>query len=366
MQLKLFIARFPFCASEHPDGTDWLVSTVIKAKADSRISEVLHQKIDDTPITMSRNRAVKQALANKADVLLMLDSDMSPDLPLAGAKPFWDTSFNYLWQHFGKGPCVIAAPYCGPPPHEVPYIFRWCTFQGDNPNPDVRLEMFSREEAATRIGFETVAALPTGLILIDLRAIERIPRPWFDYEWKDEERSEKASTEDVYFTRNLSLAGVPQVANWDAWAGHVKRKTVSKPQLLTSDAVSEQFRDAIDRRVKSNEKVMVVQGETPAFMTCMHIWNGGKCQLCGLDYGDFCDAEVAARRFANERRAEAAHNRKSYEEAKKIQSGFTDCWDGKTDARFPIDYSKIAGDPNRRVTVHGVPSIQHLATNHTE
>lgn len=243
-KVSVLVARFPFGASEHPDTSDWMISTIGKMKADERIGEVLATRVDDTPITMSRNRVLKQALDSKSDFCLMLDSDMAPDLAIPGAKPFWDTSFDFALNH--EGPCVVAAPYCGPPPNENVYVFRWARVQGDHPNPDLRLEQYPREEAAGRIGFEEVGALPTGLILIDMRAIPLLPPPWFEYEWKDPPfNTEKGSTEDVFFTRNLSNVGVPQYVAWDSWAGHWKSKCVSKPQVMTCESVRAQLREAV-------------------------------------------------------------------------------------------------------------------------
>ena len=75
----------------------------------------------------------------------------------------------------------------------------------------------------------------------------------------DEEETEKATTEDVYFTRNLSLAGVPNYVNWDSWAGHVKRKVVGKPTLLTADSVRESFREAVMANRRANERLTFIE-----------------------------------------------------------------------------------------------------------
>ena len=74
--------------------------------------------IADTPITMCRNRAVQAAQQMSYDLLMMVDSDMSPDLHIKepGAKRFWDSSFDFIYSRLGK-PTVIGAPYCGPPLH---------------------------------------------------------------------------------------------------------------------------------------------------------------------------------------------------------------------------------------------------------
>lgn len=257
-KISVMFARFPFGGSEHPDCADWLVPTILKAKADPRIGEILHTRVDDTPITMSRNRVLKEALTRKVDIVCMLDSDMRPDLPLPNAKPFWDTSFDFMLDH--NGPCVIAAPYCGPPPWENVYIFQWSRRQSENPNADISLEQYSREDAQQRGGIEQVAALPTGLCLIDMRSLQFIKHPWFDYEYEDEYETKKATTEDVFFTRNLSLAGVPQYVNWDAWAGHHKRKCVGKPSLLTVDSVRNEFREALSKGMSNTERLITVRG----------------------------------------------------------------------------------------------------------
>ncbi len=258
MPARVMIARFPFCNVENPDLTDWLVKTVLEMKSDPRVGDILHMKVDDTPITMGRNRACKFALEKGCDLLLMLDSDIKPDVPEPGARPFWRSSFDFMLQH--NGPCCVAAPYCGMPPHENVFIFHWMKKQTDNPNADLSLEQYTREQATKMAGIQEAAALPTGVFLMDMRALKFIGLPWFDYEYTDQYQTEKATTEDVYFTRNLSLAGVPQYCNWDAWAGHHKRKLVGKPKPLTVESVRDQFREAIASGRSSHEKLIDVAG----------------------------------------------------------------------------------------------------------
>lgn len=254
------VARFPHGGAEHPDVTDWLVENAQKMKADPRISQVRPWRRDDTPITMSRNNAIELALKSGIDFLLMIDSDMAldcylpshsiaPDWTDPRAKPFWDTSFNFAYRKRQEGQAVVVgAPYCGPPPYENVYVFHWQTLQGDMPEgdtSDLTLEQYTRDHAATMQGIQECAALPTGLILIDMKAIEKLSKPWFYYEWDNELETGKASTEDVTFTRDLSLRGIKQYCNWDAWAGHWKRKLVGKPRPITASQVSKAFTDAV-------------------------------------------------------------------------------------------------------------------------
>ena len=265
---SILIAQFPYRGSTRQSVSDWLVETVCRMKSNPRIGEIRHASFDDTPIPMTRNRACKTALELGCDLVLMVDNDMAPDLPLPGRRPFWDEAFDLLTAH--PGPAIAAAPYCGPPPHENVYIFRWANRQSDVPDADFQLVQFSREEAAFRSGPERVAALPTGLILIPSKALERIPRPWFRYEYGDSDESRKSTTEDVYFTRNAGLVGIPVYCLWDSWAGHWKSKCVSKPQPMTCDRVAEEMRAALLRPASDERYVEVPDEGIPVGAPCVN------------------------------------------------------------------------------------------------
>lgn len=254
-------------SSEVPDIREWMVPLVAQASKDPRIENIRIWNLADTPITMTRNRAVLQAREYGVDVLVMVDSDMKPDM-IPGATPFFQSSFDFLVNHYPKGPCVIGAPYCGPPPVECVYVFRWQNMQSHNPNPDFQLEMYDRHTAVKMSGIQECAALPTGLIMYDMRAFALTEpktdgdKPWFYYEWKDRYAAEKASTEDVTQTRDLSLVGTqklgynPVFCNWDSWAGHWKPKCVGKPVFLEAAHISDKLKQCWEAGVESNVKVV--------------------------------------------------------------------------------------------------------------
>ena len=262
MKADVMLARFPGGGTEHTPCVDWLMDAEQALRTHPQVGRYARYKIDDTPITMGRNRAMKVAKEQGFDFLLMVDSDMDPDYYLGAdprAVPFLEVAVPFLLAH--PGPAVIGVPYCGPPPHENVYVFRWRNKQSDHPNVDIELAQYTREEAAVMGGVGEVAALPTGLILIDMRCYDLVrdakraavgphgkPTPFFYYEWTDDDATDKASTEDVTFSRDLSWAGVKQYCAWDSWAGHVKKKTVGKPQPYTPDMVSESIRTAIVNR----------------------------------------------------------------------------------------------------------------------
>lgn len=272
-KLSVMISRFPYggnggYSSEIPEIADWLVETTLEMGRDERISEVIPWRVSDTPVSMCRNRAVLAAKQHQCDFLLMIDSDNVPDYELKrgdkSAKPFWKTAFDFLYQHYDKGPAVIAAPYCGPPPHENVYVFQISNKESEHANIDFQVDQFTRHQAAERTGIEQVAALPTGLILFDVRAFDLLPPPWFYYEWTDRFEAHKASTEDVTATRDmmfhvhLEKGYLPLYVAWDCWAGHVKPKIVGKPQIIKMDQVSQKLVEAARRGQDSREGVRVM------------------------------------------------------------------------------------------------------------
>lgn len=251
---SVLIARFPYGGIEPSKGVDWLLKILPAIKSDKRISEVSTITLDDTPITMTRNKACRIALEHNVDFLLMIDNDVVPDWH--ASRPFWDSSFQFLVDF--KQPAIVAAPYCGPPPLENIYVFRWRTHESDKPDDemDVSLQQYTREEAFDRVGIEEVAALPTGLLLMSVAVLKnpRLTKPWFCYEYTDDYCTEKATTEDVYFTRNASLAGIPVFCNWDSWAGHIKKKVVGKPNILTADLFRQRVQEIIRNQKDSSIK----------------------------------------------------------------------------------------------------------------
>jgi FkbM family methyltransferase len=245
-----------------PDIAFWWAKIRTQSKDDPRIEKWSYAAYSDTPVTMTRNKAITMAKLQKSDYLLLIDSDNSPDCEPDG-KPFWETSFDFLYQHYEKGPAIIFAPYGGPPPHEIPYVFKWSNFENDDTPERMRLEVMSREEASLYSGISDVAAAPTGLMLIDMRIFDLIDKPYFKYEFNEDE-SQKQSTEDVYFTRNASLNGIiklgynPLYCNFDAWAGHAKQKMVRKPRPLSANNVAETLQKAVQRGGEKGERLIVV------------------------------------------------------------------------------------------------------------
>lgn len=281
---KLMIAKFPGNFSEHPDSSGYVTDLWARLGHDKRFELVPFRK-SDTPITMVRNQAVRQCIMHDVDYLLMIDSDMRPDpydritgKPLwPGAKPFFESSFDFL-QRLGD-PAAVGAPYCGPSPNNNVYVFQWA-----KPTNGFRvgemdkfeLAQFTREQAAIMGGIQEVGALPTGLILYDVRCFIGMPLPIFYYEYTDKWQTEKASTEDVAQTRDQSLAwyasegraegrlGGRVYCNFDAWAHHHKLEEVERPLLVPASTVGEHFKRVVDKKQPElDEKMIQVRAMKP-------------------------------------------------------------------------------------------------------
>lgn len=254
---KVFIARLPYGNAEAPSVGDWLINTTLWLQSENRVADFRFAAIDDTPTSMVRNKMAKVAMEWGADILLFIDSDMYPDYLVGqeghkNAKPFLPTAFDHWWNH--PGPCIISAPYCCGGRNEDPLIFRYAAPTSPTQMSEIKITRFSREETDTLTGISRASALPTGLMLVDTRVFKFLPTPWFYYEYTDDTYSEKASTEDITFTRDASFHGVPLYCTWDCWAGHWKRKLVGRPTLPNALAIPASFRNACYRNLHREDR----------------------------------------------------------------------------------------------------------------
>jgi hypothetical protein len=312
LKLNLFVG-FPSyggnggIAAEHPDIREWWAEMVVKLAKErerGRIGEVVTRTINDTPITMVRNRFVEMARQHDCHLLMMIDSDQSPNKHKGEAwfKPFWDEAFEFIYENYHKGPQCVFAPYCGAPEgKENVFVFQWHNYGIHAEETEFSLEQYLREEASLMTGIQEAAAGPTGLILYDMRcfdliepyrgrkeevidrllsgqmsraeALRSLNDGWFYYEWKNSSASEKASTEDVTNTRDISLAGCVQLGYnpvhcaWDSWIGHHKPWNVGKPQRFLSTQVGASLRKAVIENREPGHRIvetaMLNRGDDP-------------------------------------------------------------------------------------------------------
>lgn len=249
----IMLARFPYMAMERPEITEWCVSAAMWADKHPEIEGTLKfWFINDTPITMGRNRAVLAAINNKIDILVMCDSDMVFDIDRT--HPFLPSAFDFIKSRWEQAPTIISAPYCTGAETYNPVMGTWRTYKDGY---EVKAEVYTREEAAGFSGIQPCSLQGTGLMAIDMRVftgfevggeVVKLPPPWFYYEYTDETNTFKASTEDMVFTRNVTLLFGKRdleiaYVDWDAWAYHVKPQFVGKPHTLSIKTIAALHRE---------------------------------------------------------------------------------------------------------------------------
>ncbi len=100
------------------------------------------------------------------------------------------------------------------------------------------------------------------LVVHVVHETRRAEKPFFYYEFTDQYEWQKASTEDVTNTRDISLAGLVQLGYnpvhcaWSSWAGHWKARNVEKPNIITAKEVSRKFVTAIKRKEDGERKLV--------------------------------------------------------------------------------------------------------------
>jgi hypothetical protein len=196
---------------------------------------------------MCRNRIVKGAIEAGIDILVMLDADMGPDIDRN--HPFLPSAFSFIKSRWHSAPTIISAPYCTAGPAYVPVMGTWRTFKDGYP---IKTDLYTREEAFALTGIQECSLQGTGLMAIDMRVFTgfdvagesvKLPPPWFAYEYDDELRSTKVTTEDMYFMREVTLLFGQHgltigYVDWDAWANHYKTEKIGKPFAIEVRSVA--------------------------------------------------------------------------------------------------------------------------------
>ena len=250
-KVNILIARLSYNGYERVEIGTWLAQTEGVLNSHPRVNNLLHAPFQGYPTPCVRNQILVAAQKYGAHFAVMVDDDMIPDCnsahcatkhtrlaQMADQKNFFPHVLDFMLAH--NVPCVVGAPYCAGPPEERVLVTRFREFDENNangPTEGVGLQGFAREEVYDRTGFEMVSALPTGLMMIDMRALAFLSPPWFEYEYETDVHDKLASTEDTVFSRNLCYMDVPQYCVWDSWAAHVKLKFVGRPRKYPLGAV---------------------------------------------------------------------------------------------------------------------------------
>lgn len=221
-----------------PDIAMWFMHLGFELGQRGMVSKICGFRLRSSRILCNRNMFVEMAMAEKYDYICMVDPDMRPDLYartymadtsdciLETAKPFVSVALEFL----AKYPfAVIAAPACCDPPDRKVNVFR----AKDGKSTRVTHEEAHAEVSAPEPSIEQVAAIGTGLMMIPTAIFSALKRPFFDDEYADDAKTSPSRTQDIYFTENCSLSGIPVYCAWMCWAGHYKEVTLGCPGIDT-------------------------------------------------------------------------------------------------------------------------------------
>lgn len=227
-KVKLLVNVFTYAKQIGADAFSWCCGVGPTLASHTRVSDVRVSYTHGYPTDKMRNAVMKEAREHGHDFLLMIDDDQCPDIGLTECReradivPFLPSAIDFALAH--DGPCLVGAPYCGAPPLQQVMVMKNREYiPGLQDGMGLKIDKYTRDEAAWLTGIQRVAGLPTGCLLVDLRVNDVLPPPWFSYEFDDPPfNTSLASTEDIVFTRNLDWLGVPSYCHWSSWAGHAK------------------------------------------------------------------------------------------------------------------------------------------------
>jgi hypothetical protein len=234
-KVKMLVNVFTYAKQIGADAFSYCCGVGPALKNHERADDISVSYTHGYPTDKMRNAVVKEARAHGHDFVLMIDDDQVPDIGIrdyperSDMVPFLPSALDVALAH--DGPCLVGAPYCSTPPLQQVLVMKNREYvPGLLDGMGLKIDKYTRDEAALMTGIQRVAALPTGMLLVDLRALDVLPPPWFSYEFDDAPfNTSLASTEDIVFTRNLDWLGVKQYCHWSAWAGHAKHYTTGIP-----------------------------------------------------------------------------------------------------------------------------------------
>lgn len=220
--------------SEHPRFGRWLTQMAVTVTHDPMCAGYRDHYSTEHRIHIARNQSVDAAQQTGCDYIVFGDPDMNPDFRLFNpyltaqaqpkarewAKPFLPSSLKFM-QTEACG--VIGSPAISGPPDCKINVFK---DRGDNVT-----RMSHEEYANTPPSFLQVAAIGTGLMLIDMKVFDILKKPYFeDLAHPDGDNLLSVhQSQDCRFCLKCGEAGIPVYANLYAPSGHYKLESFEPP-----------------------------------------------------------------------------------------------------------------------------------------
>lgn len=186
------------------------------------IEDIVHAPIQRFPTSVARNLIVQKAKETNCDFIFMLDVD--------GAPKEGTFKFFFAFLRAQPVPSIIAAPYCSGDGNVQ--VFRFFTNQfRKEPLDSWQIDRIPRDSAIRETGVERVASIGTHCIMFDTRVFDKLPKPWFSYDYNPDQTAVH-ETEDCWCMRQALYADIPVYCAWDYRAGHYKELRVDLPMPM--------------------------------------------------------------------------------------------------------------------------------------
>ena len=169
---------------------------------------------DAVDISTVRNKAMHHALDNGCDRLLMVDSDVAVE----GGQ----SALQYLMPTMTERDAALAG---------IPVLLRRAEQLPDGrwKNTVNCSPIFAGEVYQGRVA--------TGILLIDLHQVCKLPEPWF-FDTRNEQNTERTVTQDMYFCDKVREAGLKVYVDFRAPTIHRARPEYSTGQLIADKYVT--------------------------------------------------------------------------------------------------------------------------------
>lgn len=244
-RVNILIARTCSYQAEHPRLGSWLFHMGIDLGRDERVGACATTDDNRHRIHNSRNHMARYALDNGFHYLCFVDPDMHPDFRVGHdfcdlkqqpdarpwARPFLRSSLDFmLTTQCG----VVASPaVSGPPARRVNV---WTVKSLDEPPVNVTPDEFARMKP----GFVQVAAIGTGLMLIDVDVFRKLPEPWFeDVYHEGSPQYDPDQSQDCAFCFKCNQHRIAVYANLFAPSRHMKTIGCDPPDFLEPEPCKE-------------------------------------------------------------------------------------------------------------------------------
>lgn len=228
-KISVLVVRLTYTGWERQEIGDFLVQTVLDLQAHPRVRGASYVPINQLDIATARNLAAQLALSREEDILVMVDNDIKP------AKGFVWAAIDLILHQLdnGHGPTVVVSPTrCGNGEVNIKRVEHLDGYGEHGINVSSPVPLL---EAIKRVGVEPVPLAGAALIAIHTGTFEALAKhkglPYFYVEYADESETEIVTSEDIAFTRDCNLHGVPVVALWNYWSSHWKEQELARPTI---------------------------------------------------------------------------------------------------------------------------------------